>query len=217
MNLKTLCVAASCAAGLLFSVPAAAQNAAPNRFAFDIGGGFSTPVYHTDGRTDMGFNVKAGAGINFTRHVGILGEFGFDRLGLSPRILNNAGFPGGNMHIFSVTANPIVHFNPTGRVDPYVIGGGGFYRRTVEFTQPTVANVTLFDPFLGVFFNTPVAANAVAASFTQNKGGLNIGGGLGFRVKQDSNFKIFAEARYHYIFTTPVRTTVLPVTFGFRW
>jgi hypothetical protein len=23
--------------------------------------------------------------------------------------------------------------------------------------------------------------------------------------------------RYHYIYTAPIRTTVLPVTFGFRW
>ena len=29
--------------------------------------------------------------------------------------------------------------------------------------------------------------------------------------------RIFAEARYHYLYTTPVRTTILPVTFGFSW
>jgi hypothetical protein len=37
-----------------------------------------------------------------------------------------------------------------------------------------------------------------------------------FRVKADSNAKFFAESRYHYVFTSPIRTTVWPVTFGFR-
>jgi hypothetical protein len=77
--------------------------------------------------------------------------------------------------------------------------------------------VTVFDPFLFGFVNVPVAANQVLGSFTQNKGGWNVGGGVSFRVKEDSNAKIYAESRYHYIYTTPFRTTVLPVTFGFRW
>ena len=47
--------------------------------------------------------------------------------------------------------------------------------------------------------------------------GLNIGGGVSMRLRGDSNVKFFAEARYHYIFTNPIRTTVLPVTFGLRW
>jgi hypothetical protein len=67
------------------------------------------------------------------------------------------------------------------------------------------------------FVNVPVPANLVLSSFTQNKGGWNVGGGVSFRVKGDSNFKVYAEARYHYIYTTPVQTTILPVTFGLRW
>jgi hypothetical protein len=62
-----------------------------------------------------------------------------------------------------------------------------------------------------------VATNFVLGSFTQNKGGLNIGGGISRRIRGESSASFFAEARYHYLFTTPVRTTVLPVTFGFRW
>jgi len=36
-------------------------------------------------------------------------------------------------------------------------------------------------------------------------------------VKEDSNAKIYAESRYHYMYTTPVRTMILTVTFGFCW
>ena len=102
-------------------------------------------------------------------------------------------------------------------MDAYLVGGGGYYRRTVEFTEPTISTITVFDPFYGVFFPAAVPATTVLGSFTQNKGGLNAGLGLSVRVKEDSNAKFYAESRYHYVYTTPVRTTVLPVTFGFRW
>ncbi len=171
----------------------------------------------TDGRLDPGFNVTANAGVNVTPHFGLLGEFGFNDLGLSSAALGAAGVPDGTTRIYSLTAEPIFRFNPRGRFDAYVIGGGGFYRRTIEFTAPGVTTVTGFDPFFGVFFPAAAPATVVLGSRTQQKGGLNIGGGVTFRVRGDSNAKIFAETRYHYIYTTPIRTTILPVTFGFRW
>ena len=90
-------------------------------------------------------------------------------------------------------------------------------RAAARGVDPNIATTTLFDPFFGVFFPAAVPANAVLGSFTQNKGGLNIGAGVSVRVKGDSNTKFFAETRYHYMFTTPQATTVLPVTFGLRW
>jgi hypothetical protein len=215
MNRKLFYTTVSCVAGLFLAGPLAAQNT--SKFAFELGAGFTEPVQHTDGRADVGFNITAGAGYNFTKSVGILGEFGYNRLALSTATLTSVGVPDGNGHIYSATLEPIVHFNGGGRCGAYLIGGGGFYRRTVEFTAPTVGTVNLFDPFYGVIYPAAVPATQVLASFVQNKGGLNIGGGIEVRVKGDSNAKIFAEARYHYIYTTPVRTTILPVTFGFRW
>ena len=208
---STLCLLAA----LSFAGTAGAQNT--SKFAFNVGGGFTEPVVHADGRANTGFNITAGAGINFAPQFGISAEFGYNRLNLSNSVLSAVGVPGGNAHIYSVTLEPTVHLNAHGRFGAYLIGGGGFYRRTIDFTAPTVDTVTLFDPFFGVVYPAAIPATQVLASFTQNKGGLNIGGGLEFRVKGDSNAKIYAEARYHYIFTTPVRTTILPVTFGFRW
>ena len=68
-----------------------------------------------------------------------------------------------------------------------------------------------------VFFPAGIPANEGLGSFTQNKGRLNVGGGISVRLKGDSTTSFYAESRYHYIYTTPSRTTVLPVTFGFRW
>src|SRR5437870_3521674 len=82
------------------------------------------------------------------------------------------------------------------RATPYIVGGGGYYRRTVEFTQPTTEIITAFDPFYG-FFPAAVPANIVLGSFTQNKGGLNGGAGVSVRIRGDSSASFFAEARYH--------------------
>ena len=87
----------------------------------------------------------------------------------------------------------------------------------LEFTEPTIATVTLFDPFYGVFFPAAVPANTVLGSFTQNKGGLNIGTGIEAKLREDGQTKFFAETRYHYIYTSPRATKILPVTFGLRW
>ena len=118
--------------------------------------------------------------------------------------------------MYSLTVNPIVRLSPRGRYDAYVVGGGGFYRRTIEFTEPTYAIVTAFDLFFGILYPAALA-DAILGSFTQNKGGLNIGAGVSIRIREDSKAKFFAEMRYHYMFTMPQATTVLPVTFGFRW
>jgi opacity protein-like surface antigen len=201
-------------AGLTLASVCFGQNT--NKFAFSVGGGFSEPVKHSDGRFDTGFNFGAGAGYNFHPNLGVMAEFGFNHLGVNSGILNSVGAPDGSGRIYSLTVNPIVHFNPKGRFDAYVIGGGGYYRRTVEFTQPGVQTITAFDPFFG-FYPANVATNVVLGSFSQNKAGLNIGGGVSMRLHGDSNTKFFAEARYHYIYTSPVRTAVLPVTFGLRW
>ncbi|HVX68014.1 MAG TPA: outer membrane beta-barrel protein [Bryobacteraceae bacterium] len=215
MKLNFVTASLFCVTALACSRPAVAQNTSP--FTFNIGGGFTEPAYRTGDRLDTGFNINAGVGYNFVPHVGVIGEFGFNNFGLNRTALTAAGVPDGTTRLYSVTLNPIIRFNPRGRLDAYLIGGGGYYRRTIEFTQPAIGNVTLFDPWWGTFFNAPVATNQVIGSFTQNKMGWNAGAGVSFRIKSDSNAKFYAESRYHYVYTTPRRTTVLPVTFGFRW
>ena len=80
-----------------------------------------------------------------------------------------------------------------------------------------MGTIAVFDPFFGVIYPAAIPTNIILGSFTQNNGGQNIGGGITVRVSGDSNASFFVETRYHYVFTTPVRTAVLPVTFGFRW
>ena len=185
------------------------------RFAFELGGGFTEPVGNTGRNLDQGWNIGTGAGINFSQYVGLLVQVDYNRLGINSTTLNAVGFPGGDVNVFSATLDPIVHLTPRGHFDVYLIGGGGYYRRTQEFTAPSVATFTAFDPFFG-FYRAAVPTTAVLASYSVNKPGVNGGAGIAFGTKWHG--KIFAEARYHRIFVNEfTHTDYVPVSFGFRW
>jgi hypothetical protein len=186
-----------------------------SRFAFGVGAGFTTPVGDTGTRTDLGWNVRAGVGVNFSPYVGLMVNAGYDNVGINSSTLANIGVPGGRMSVFSATLDPIVHLTPKRHFDLYVTGGGGLFHRYQEFTAPTVAITTGFDPFFG-FFPVALAANQVLASYSVNKPGIDVGMGVAFGSKFHGKF--FAEARYNRIFMDRLPDTeYMPVTFGFRW
>jgi hypothetical protein len=185
-----------------------------SRFTGDIGAGFTTPVGNTGRNLDEGWNVQGGFGMNFSPYVGAKIDLGFHDLGLSSYALNSVGVPGGDVHVFSATLDPIVHLNPKGHFDVYLIGGGGLFHWYQEFTQPTVATVTAFNPFFG-FFPVTVGANQVIGSYSVNKPGIDAGAGVAIGTRFHG--KIFAEARYDRIFFSNGHADFIPVSFGFRW
>lgn len=188
------------------------------RFTGSIGVGFTEPVKDIGSRLDVGWNIAAGAGINLHRNFGINLDFMFNDLAINRATLDNQQVPDGTTRVWGFSLDPIVHFNRSdeARTDFYLTGGAGIYHRTVEFTQPAIATVAVFDPFFGVIYPANIGVNEVIASRSNVKGGLDIGGGVSFRVGS-GRAKIFAEARYHHIYTRDTPTTLLPVTFGIRW
>ena len=185
-----------------------------SRFTFNAGGGFTTPVGGTGRRLDTGWNLQGGAGINFIPHLGAMLQFDYNSMGINSTTLNSFDVPGGNVKLWSLTVNPVVHLNPGSRVDVYVIGGGGLYHRTQEFTAPTVDVVTAFDPFFG-FYPVGVPANQILASYSVMKPGVNIGAGFAVGTKWKAKF--YAEARYHRMMFRDSHTDYIPVNFGLRW
>ena len=184
------------------------------RFSVAAGAGFTTPVGRTSANVDTGWNVRGGAGVNFSPYFGANIEAGYDSLGISTNVLSNLGYGGGNLSVFSATLNPIVHLVPKSKVDVYLTGGGGYYRVNQDFTQPGVAIGTGFSPFFG-FYQAPFATNVVVSSYSMNKPGIDMGAGIAFGSKWGGKF--FAEARYNRIFTGNDRhIDYVPVTFGFR-
>ena len=157
----------------------------------------------------------AGGGYNFTRAFGVVGEYMVNQMGVSNGVLQQLSVPGGSGTIWSLTANPTIRFNPSGRLGGYLIGGGGLYTRTIQFTRPTTAAVNFFDPWFG-FGTAFVPADQVIGSFTRHAPGWNAGGGLTFGIGR-TGAKIYTEARYHWAGTTGRPIQIVPVNFGVRW
>ena len=111
-----------------------------SHFSFAVGGGFTQTVGNTGRHLDDGWNIMAGGGFNFNRYVGAMVDLGYNRFDINGVTLLNAGFPDGDVSVFSATLDPIVHLNPGHRVDIYVTGGGGLYHVNQEFTQPSVVD-----------------------------------------------------------------------------
>jgi hypothetical protein len=98
------------------------------RFAMDIGAGFTTPIGNTGTNLDTGWNVRGGAGLNFSPYFGALINLGYNSMGITSTELTNLGYGGGNINVFSATLDPVVHLMPKSHVDVYITGGGGWFR-----------------------------------------------------------------------------------------
>jgi hypothetical protein len=201
---------------LLFGGQARAQTNNFGRWNFDFGGGV-TPVLGTaNSKLNTGWNITGGGGYNFNDNFGIVAQVMYDGLGVNNSVIQEFQVPGANSHIWGFTLNPEVRFRTSHRLGAYVIGGGGYYRRVINFTQPTTEVVNIFDPFFGYFYPTEVAANQTIGTITKVGWGGNIGGGLTYKLG-GGPARFFAEVRYHYIATQPRSIQILPITVGIRW
>jgi opacity protein-like surface antigen len=198
----------------ILSVTALCAQEVP-RFTFNLGAGFTSPVGGTSDRLKTGWNMQGGAGVNFNSRLGAMLQFNYNGNGLNDRTLANFGVPDGDVSLWSLTVNPIVHLNPSGPVDFYVIGGGGLYSRTTRFTQPGIDVVTAFDPWFGVFYPVAVPVSEILAEYTLMKPGVNIGAGLSFGMRGRAKF--YAEARWHRMLMRDTHTDIIPVNFGIRF
>lgn len=182
----------------------------------NVGGGFTAVTGGISDRLDHGGNFQAGAGFNFNRYLGILGSFSFQGLGITRSALNAANQPDGSARVFTFTADPKITLPIGGRASFYVLGGGGWLRRTVEFTQPTLASTVIFDPWWGYFGPALVPVNQVLGTVTEDTGVWDVGGGMNFPLPRTS-MKLYLEARYYDGLTNGRHTTLVPITFGIRW
>jgi hypothetical protein len=164
-------------------------------FTVSSGAGYSPLVGDISKRLNNGWNFTVDGGYNFTSHFSTTLEYMYNGYGVSRRVLNEAQVPDGNAHLWAITVNPKFRLGTRdGSFTPYVVGGVGYYRRTVEFTRPVTVPAFIFAPFFGVFYNTFVSVNQVLGDIT--RGGVGGSAGGGFEVKLgDSGVKLFTETR----------------------
>jgi hypothetical protein len=223
------------------SAPAAAGNGAAqeggggyhhhslfSHMTFEAGGGFNAPTSDSSPYITWGGNINVGAGYKINPRVSVLTEYQFIDDKLPGALIAETGATGGNAHIWSFTIDPVVDLAPKRTNDLYVTGGGGFYRKVTNFTDPEPAEYCTYF-YCGVAYE-----NTVVGHFSSNQGGWNVGGGFTHRlggIYGDGSMKLFAEVRYldvdtpaqvsspNGLGTTTVGadTKLIPVTFGVRW
>ena len=212
--------------------PAAGQYGSNNRYpgyggdrwshiAIEAGGGFTAPIGNDvrDGYDTWGYNITAGAGWNFTKRIGALLEYQFNRNKIPGATLAAIGAPEGNINTWSLTIDPIVYLPVSKSLGAYVTGGGGFYRKVTNFSAPEEEEYCYYFCEIGY-------VNETIGHFSSNQGGLNIGvGGYWKAFGPDSNAKLYAEARYVWVDSPAATATtngegsegLIPVTFGIRF
>ena len=82
---------------------------------------------------------------------------------------------------------------PSDSVSAYVVGGPGFYHRSVDITTPSVGFVTVCDPWWYICYPAAVSVDQIVGSRSTTDFGFNIGGGATF-----GHFLV--DARFHYAF-----------------
>jgi hypothetical protein len=195
-----------------------------HRLAFEAGAGFNAPSSDSSKYITWGGQFALGAGYRFNKHVTAMLEYQLIDDKLPGALIAETGANGGNAHIWSLTAAPVFDLFPKLANDVYVTGGGGFYRKVTNFTDPTE---------YCEYFSCGVE-NEVVGHFSSNQGGWNIGGGFTHRlggIYGDGTMKLFAEVRYLDVMT-PAETTepnglgttsvaagtkLVPITLGVRW
>jgi hypothetical protein len=211
-----------------------------SHIAFEGGVGFTAPIgsetsFSTTSLTNgdlspsegFGFNFTVGGGWNFNKHFGALLEYQFDKQSIPGDYLTaldnasglSAGTLGGNINTWSLTVDP-VYYVPFGqKMGVYITGGGGFYRKITNFTEP-VSECSYFYGCYGV--------PETVGHFSSNQGGINVGGGVYRKIfGQDSNAKFFAEVRYVWVNSPEADASnsyqgngveeLIPVNFGIRF
>jgi opacity protein-like surface antigen len=215
-TIRTFLIGSVAAAALLGSCAGVASAQDEERkWTANVGAGFTPLVGALNRRLDNGWNISFGGGYRVTRHFSLGGQVMYNGLGVSNGLLRELSVPDGNAHIWAFTAEPRLTFAPISKVTPYIVGGIGYYRRVVEFTQPTVVGATIFDPFFG-FFPVLLPADLVIGKVVRD--GLGGNAGLGFQFPVGSTgVKIFTEARFHYAAGGALPTRMVPFTIGIRF
>lgn len=195
---------------------AAAEAQDEHRFTADIGGGVSPLTGAISDKLNTGWNFAVSGGYNFNSVFSTSVRYTYNGFGINRAVLDEANVPDGNARLWSITVDPKIRFSRHAAVTPYIVGGVGYFRRTIEFTQPTLAPTILLDPFFGFLFPALVQVDQVIGRISRSGIGGNLGLGAEARLGH-SGVKFFGEARYQYADTGRIPTRMVPITFGLRW
>jgi hypothetical protein len=205
---------------IILAGPISAQAQDEKKWTVQGGAGFGVPVAGTSDYVETNANIVIGGGYDFTRIIGVTGEFMWQGLSVKDNNILQIGALDAKSNLYSVTGNLRLTEPTGGKFGAYAIGGTGWYRRSDALTRPVVVPGTVCAPawnwWVPVCFNGLVPAEQVLDSRSSDVLGANGGAGITYKVAENG-MKVYAEARFHYAPTEQVFTRVVTSTFGVRW
>lgn len=195
---------------LLFSPAGMAQagDAGFHSCTVYMGGGYDW-VRGGDGGYIAGNGAfQVGGGFAASHHLFITGTFMFDDAHIKrniPITLPAGANPGGKARYYTLSLDPTYRIRPDWRISPYVLGGGGWMRRTAELTSPSPYPQLFPEFLLGGGYSTHA-----------NTGTIDGGGGADIRLTK-TGLKMYVEMRYVKGMAFNSHSRLVPVTIGFRW
>jgi hypothetical protein len=196
------------------------------RFTDSAGMTISAPLGPIAPYASAGLGTDVSAGYNFDRHNALLGEFMWNWLystdtALQPlRIALQTPNIGGHGNLYSMTAN--YKYELRGKLlGAYLIGGGGWYRRSTSITKQIPAGTAITCQPIWLWWGYSCSSGLVTTSLTlanstSNTFGANAGIGFTIRVG-DAPYRFYVESRYHYAPTKNISTQLVAFSFGFRY
>jgi opacity protein-like surface antigen len=203
----------------------------------NIGGGFTFVLSDIKDHLGNGGNFVVGVTYNPSQQFGIQAEYSFTALGekrisipVLPSPTASSGTPTdffGNSNMQYVDFNVVFRPKTEGKVTGYVVAGPGVYYRPVQVTTPGVGYVPGYcDPYWYVCYpGGVVPVDYIIGERSTTDFGINFGGGVNFAIGEHA--KVYAEARYHYMWGPEVKFAgqsygkangqFLPLTFGIRF
>lgn len=220
--IRVALVAVACAS----SLPAQEEFGEDSHLNTNLALAFSVPLNPIAQFTNIGWGTTVGAGYNFNRHHAIVGEFMWNRLNptsevLAPiRLALNSANVNGHANLYALTAN--YRFEMRGqKAGWYFIAGGGLYRRDASLTQEVPSGTATTCTSAWTWWGFTCSSGVVTTDVTlASRASVAFGGngGIGFTVKVgEPRYRMYIEARYHYVPNTRINTQVIPITMGIRF
>ena len=191
---------------------------------FNVGGGFSIPVNPTARNFGVDGNAGTGMGVNFNKHNSIEGDFMWSGLSPTLNLVRLVDRPRGSSNLYTITGNYRFHVDSIADslFGVYVIGGGGWYYRHTSISKDyLVPPLTVCQPIYNWWGFSCDSTGTYVQSATIFSRGSSAGGidaGMGFTIKLPyPGWTFFLESRYNHAWSSFIPTTLVPVTFGFRF
>lgn len=191
-------------------------------YNFNVGAGPGFPLGTTRNLAGTSYHLVAGSGPSLFPHVKMNLEFMFHGIPPHQSVINQLAIADVKGRLYSLSANLLAGTTIGYGKSAYFVGGGGWYRRTLEAKPTVIQEGQVCSPYWGWWdvqcVNGIFATDITVGSRTSSAPGFNVGGGITIRLR-DSDFPphFYMEVRYHQAFTRNFDTMVLPLTFGIRF